>query len=54
MEGDERDGVSKDDLAYVLMVILGVRDSAREIECEADMEKHGLARFFIFDQEGTL
>ena len=49
MEGEARDGVSKDDLAYILMLILGVRDPAREVECPADPEKHGLARFIIFD-----
>lgn len=54
MEGDERDGASKDDLAYVLMLILGVRDPAREVECQADPEKHGLARFIVFDEEGSL
>ena len=35
LEGETREGISKDDLAYVLMVIRGVREPNREIDCQA-------------------
>ena len=34
LEGDERDGVNKEDLAYFLMVIRGVREPNREVDCQ--------------------
>ena len=39
LEGDERDGVNKEDLAYFLMVIRGVRQPDREVDCQAQEDK---------------
>ena len=52
--GEEREGVNKEDLEYLLMVIRGVREPNREIDCQAEEERQGAARFIIFDQEGNM
>ena len=54
LEGETREGISKDDLAYVLMVIRGVREPNREIDCQAPESSQGLSRFLIFDSDGIL
>ena len=52
MEGTAREGVKVDDLAYVLKVIRGFRDSELEVECEAPEDKHGIFKMTVFDDEG--
>ena len=54
MEFEEDQGVKKDDIAYMLMIIRGMRDPALEVECEANEERQGVARFIVFDEEGNL
>lgn len=54
LEGEEREGVNKEDLAYILMVIRGVREPNRELDCQAEEDRQGVARYIIFDQEGNL
>ena len=53
-EGPTRNGLSVEDLSYMLMVIRGTRMTEREIDCQAPEEKQGLAKMIIFDQDGNL
>ena len=54
MEPEEGVGVKKDDIAYMLMVVRGMRDPSQEVDCEPYEERQGVARFIVFDQEGNL
>lgn len=55
MDGNEREGVSKEDLSYMLLVIRGVRDVSREVDCEQPNENaQGIARFIIYDDDGVI
>ena len=54
MEYEEGQGVQKDDIAYMLMVIRGMRDPAQEVDCEPLEGRQGVARFIVFDVDGNL
>lgn len=54
MDGTTREGIKKDDLAYMLKVIRGTRDPDLEVDEPAPEEKVGIAKFIIFDSEDTL
>lgn len=54
LSGNEREGVSKEDLSYVLLVVRGVRDVSREVDCEPNENAQGIARFIIYDEDGVI
>ena len=53
LDGETREGLKKEDLAYALMVIRSTRDPEREIDCDPREDVQGLAKMIIFDQEGN-
>ena len=52
MEGTAREGVRVEDLAYILKVIRGYRDSEIEVECEAPGDRPGIFKMVIFTEDG--
>ena len=53
LEGTAREGVKADDLKYILSIIRGYRDAAREIDCQPIEGKQGVAKMIVFDQEAN-
>ena len=54
MDGTTREGIKKNDLAYVLKVIRGTRDPDLEVEEPAPEGKEGIARMIVFDSDDNL
>lgn len=52
VQGEIRGGIKVEDLAYVLKIIRGYRNSEMELDCEAPEECQGLAKFIIFNEDG--
>ncbi len=54
IDGEAREGISTENLKYVLSVLRGFRDSKLEVDCEPVQGKQGIAKIIIYDQEGNL
>lgn len=54
VEGQKREGIKVSNLAYVLKVIRGFRDSEIELDCQPMEGKQGLASQIIFDKDQNL
>ena len=54
VDGEDRGGINKEDLAYVLQIIRGITLPEKEVEADAPEGKEGLSKQIVFNADGNL
>ena len=54
VDGEDRGGINKEDLSYVLQIVRGITLPEKEVDADAPEGKEGLSKQIVFNADGNL